>query len=82
MARLALYLLGPPRIELDGEPVHIGRRGALALLAYLAVTGRLHNREALASLLGRKFSQLRARGVDLWQTAQEMLEVAPNAEPN
>ena len=25
MSRLALYLLGPPRLELDSEPVHIGR---------------------------------------------------------
>jgi DNA-binding SARP family transcriptional activator len=39
MSRLALYLLGPPRLELDGEPVEIGRRRAVALLAYLAVTG-------------------------------------------
>ena len=35
MSRLALHLLGPPLIELDGEPVHIGRRKALALLVYL-----------------------------------------------
>ena len=39
MSRLALYLLGPPRVELDGQAVHIGRRTALALLAYLAVAG-------------------------------------------
>jgi hypothetical protein len=26
MAHLALYLLGSPRIELDGEEIHIGRR--------------------------------------------------------
>ena len=32
MSRLGLYLLGPPRVELDGEPVHIGRRKMLALL--------------------------------------------------
>jgi hypothetical protein len=36
MSRLALYLLGPPRLALDGEPIHVGRRKAMALLAYLA----------------------------------------------
>ncbi len=33
MSRLTLYLLGPPRVELDGAEIHIGRRKALALLA-------------------------------------------------
>ena len=51
MSRLALHFLGPPRIELDGAPTQIGRRKAVALLAYLAVTGRTHRRESLAALL-------------------------------
>ncbi|MBN1249935.1 MAG: hypothetical protein JXC32_19890, partial [Anaerolineae bacterium] len=51
MTTFALYLLGPPRLEADGISVHIGRRKAMALLAYLAVTGRIYTREALASLL-------------------------------
>jgi DNA-binding SARP family transcriptional activator len=51
MSRLALYLLGPPRPELDGEPIHIGRRKAMALLAYMAATGQLHSRDSLATLL-------------------------------
>jgi DNA-binding SARP family transcriptional activator len=51
MSRLALRLLGPPRVELDGEPVHVGRRKALALLAYLAVTQRAHTRDSLATRL-------------------------------
>ena len=51
MARLALHLFGPPRMELDGEPVHIGRRKAVALLAYLALTGSSHSRESLATTL-------------------------------
>ena len=38
MSYLALYLLGQPRVELNGEELHIGRRKATALLAYLAVT--------------------------------------------
>ena len=39
MSQLALYLLGPPRIELDGEEIHVGRRKMVALLAYLATAG-------------------------------------------
>ena len=39
MPQLSLFLLGPPRLELDGEPLDIGRRKAVALFAYLAVTG-------------------------------------------
>jgi DNA-binding SARP family transcriptional activator/predicted ATPase len=61
MSRLALYLLGPPRIELDGTPVHIGRTKAIALLAYLAVTGRPHRRDTLATLLWPTFDQSGAR---------------------
>jgi DNA-binding SARP family transcriptional activator len=49
MSRLALFLLGPPRLELDGEPVHIGRHRAMALLAYLAVTEQSHSRDTLAT---------------------------------
>lgn len=56
MSRLGLYLFGAPRIELDDETVHLGRRKAVALLAYLAVAGtgpggRAHSRDALATLL-------------------------------
>ena len=66
MPRLALYLFGPPRVELDGEPVHIPRRKALALLAYLAVArprlaGQGHSRDTLASLLWPEYGQRRAR---------------------
>ena len=61
VSRLALFLLGPPRIELDGEPVRIQRRKAVALLAYLAVTGRSHSRDALATLLWPEYDQSSAR---------------------
>jgi hypothetical protein len=49
--RLAVYLLGPPRIERDGVSVHLDRRKAVALLAYLAVTGESHRRDSLVDLL-------------------------------
>ena len=61
MSRLALFLLGSPRIERDGEPVHIPRRKAVALLAYLAVTGQTHRRDALATLLWPEHDQSHAR---------------------
>jgi DNA-binding SARP family transcriptional activator len=61
MARLALHFLGPPRIELDGEAVHFGRRKVVALLAYLAVTSGSHSRDALATMLWPEQDQSRAR---------------------
>jgi hypothetical protein len=60
MSRLALYLLGPPRIERDGTAVQIRRRKAVALLAYLAVAGSSHSREKLATLLWPESDQSRA----------------------
>jgi predicted ATPase/DNA-binding SARP family transcriptional activator len=61
VSRLALFLLGPLRVERDGEPVHIPRRKALALLAYLAVTGRRHSRDSLATLLWPELDQSTSR---------------------
>ena len=61
MSRLALFLLGPPRIERDGEPVEIRRRKAVALLVYLAVTGRSHSRDTLATLFWPELDQGRAQ---------------------
>jgi len=49
--RLAVYLLGPPRIERDGVAIRLDRRKAIALLAYLAVTGQRHRRDSLVNLL-------------------------------
>jgi DNA-binding SARP family transcriptional activator len=61
MTRLTLYLLGLPRVEVDNREVRISRRKALALLAYLAVTGQSHTRDALATLLWPEQDQSRAR---------------------
>jgi DNA-binding SARP family transcriptional activator len=62
MLGLALYLLGPPRIERDGVPVHVPRRKVIAFLAYLAVTGRRHSRDTLATLFWPEHDQRQARG--------------------
>src|SRR5262245_37217749 len=51
MLELRLRFFGVPEIGLGGRPVTLRRRSALALLAYLAVTGRPHRRETLATLL-------------------------------
>jgi DNA-binding SARP family transcriptional activator len=61
MSRLALFLLGPPRVERDGELVRIPRRKAVALLAYLAVTGASHSRDTVAALLWSERDQSGAR---------------------
>jgi len=61
MSQLSLFLLGPPRLELDSESLDIGRRKAVALFAYLAVTARGHARDALATLFWPEHEQSRAR---------------------
>lgn len=49
--RLSIALLGPPEIEVDGHPLTVDTRKAVALLAYLAVTKSLPSRDQLATLL-------------------------------
>jgi DNA-binding SARP family transcriptional activator len=61
MAQVALYMFGPPRIELDHEPATIDTRKALALFVYLAVTRRPHTRDAIAGLLWPDYDQAHAR---------------------
>ena len=51
MAEVTLRLFGTPRLVIDGEPSQLGRRKAMALLSYLAVTRSRHHRETLATLL-------------------------------
>jgi DNA-binding SARP family transcriptional activator len=50
-ARILIQLLGPVRVEVEGAPLAVDTRKAIALLAYLAVTGRPASRESLAALL-------------------------------
>ncbi|MFL5663836.1 MAG: AAA family ATPase [Ktedonobacteraceae bacterium] len=62
MTRLALFLLGPPRIEREGMPITVDTRKAIALIAYLAITRQRHSRDALATLLWPEYDQTNARG--------------------
>ena len=48
---LKLWILGPPRIEVGGEPLHVDTRKATALLIYLAERGESQRRESLAAML-------------------------------
>jgi predicted ATPase/DNA-binding SARP family transcriptional activator len=61
MSELNLFLFGPPRVELDGAPVEVRRRKALALMAYLAVSEQVYSRDALATLFWPDHSHSRAR---------------------
>ncbi len=61
MPRLALYLLGLPRIEREGVAIKLDRRKAIALLAYLAVTGRSHRRDSLVNLLWPDLDSVQGR---------------------
>ena len=66
MSTVRLCLLGPPRLERDGKPVELDTRKAVALVAYLVMTGQspggqTHTREALATLLWPEMEPQRAR---------------------
>ncbi|MGH2465035.1 MAG: BTAD domain-containing putative transcriptional regulator, partial [Candidatus Limnocylindrales bacterium] len=61
-ARLSLEILGPVRVELDGVPLVVDTRKAIALLAYLAVSGRPGSRPSLAALLWPESDDPRAHG--------------------
>ncbi|MBV8887167.1 MAG: AAA family ATPase [Chroococcidiopsidaceae cyanobacterium CP_BM_RX_35] len=65
--KLTLKLLGSPQISLNGQPlIHFISRKAKALLIYIAVNSKLHNREMLAELFwqdmpsGHSMNNLRA----------------------
>ncbi len=48
---LRISLLGAPVVEVDGQPLVVDTRKAIAMLAFLAVTGHPHSRAVLADLL-------------------------------
>lgn len=51
MEPLNLYLFGAPRLALKNQPIPVGRRKTLALLAYLALTNQPQSRHTLHVLL-------------------------------
>ena len=61
MSELTLSLFGPPRLTRDGVPVDLSSRKALALLAYLAVTGTRYRHATLAALLWPESDPARAQ---------------------
>ena len=56
-----LFLLGAPRVRIDGKTVSLPTQKAEALLAFLAVHETRHSRERLATLLWGNVSDKRAR---------------------
>ena len=61
MAALRFQFFGPPRFTVDGEPVKIGRRKAVALAAFIAVSNKLHSRDLLAEMFWPDYDRDRAR---------------------
>jgi len=54
---LCIQLLGTPQIDFNNRVISLDRRKALALLAYLAVNGQPHTREALAARFWADYDQ-------------------------
>ncbi len=61
MPPIRLLLLGVPRLEVNRKTARLSYLKAEALLYYLAITGRPHNRAALATLLWSKSQDSQAR---------------------
>src|SRR5262245_20587099 len=61
MEGLTIDLLGSPRIEVEGRPLEVDTRKAVALLAYVAMMGRPVRRETLADLLWPEYEPANGR---------------------
>lgn len=61
MPKLELFFLGSPRILKNHQPIEVDTRKAIALLAYLALTGEAPTRDTLANLLWPDYDQESAR---------------------
>ncbi len=73
MPDLYLAFLGSPLVLRDGKPIQTDRRKAVALLAYLAVTGKAHRRDELAALFWPDYEPERAYAYlrrALWEANQ------------
>ncbi|MBE2222576.1 MAG: AAA family ATPase [Anaerolineae bacterium] len=61
MSVLNLFFLGTPRIEQAAQLVEVDTRKAIAMLAYLALTGERQSRDSLAALLWPEYDTSRAK---------------------
>ena len=61
MDEVKLELLGSPEVTLDGAPIKVDTRKAVALLAYLALSGAERRRDSLAGLLWPEYEEGHAR---------------------
>ena len=61
MTQIEFLFFGPPCFCVNGLAVKISRRKAVALAAYLAVTGKPHSREKLATMLWPETDPVRSR---------------------
>ncbi len=94
MPQLKLRLLGPPQVEVDGAACDLHSHKALALLAYLAVSGQPHSRANLAPLFWPEQDESRALaylrhtlwtlrkslGNELFDSEQEWVSLEPLAD--
>src|SRR5215213_5394284 len=94
MSYLKLFIFGQPRLEVDGKPIELNLRKALALLVYLAASGQPFSRDALATMLwpesdGREGrARLRrtlhrlqeAIGDDILDSGSEAIRLHPHAD--
>jgi DNA-binding SARP family transcriptional activator len=61
MTELSIHLFGHPEMRLGDALISVDTRKAIALLAYLTITGQGHSREALAGLLWPDYDHPNAR---------------------
>jgi predicted ATPase/DNA-binding SARP family transcriptional activator len=61
LPELSLFFFGAPRIERGGSAIRPDTRKAVALLAYLIMTGQPHTRDALAALLYPEYDESHAK---------------------
>ncbi|MCB0033604.1 MAG: AAA family ATPase, partial [Anaerolineales bacterium] len=61
MASLKIFLLGPARLERNGKLLELDTRKAIALLAYITLTGEIEPRDRLAALLWPELDDRRAK---------------------
>jgi predicted ATPase/DNA-binding SARP family transcriptional activator len=60
-SKRALYLLGTPYLSVQGESISVDTRKAIALLAYLIISGDGYTRDGLAAFFWPDYTQSNAR---------------------